>query len=83
MTRLNGLSFTLGSTVTYAGTHLCGRETEVTDDGIYELRMLRCEACDVLFRATSVRFYFGVVGLKKNLVREQSIEDYDRECNEN
>lgn len=83
MTKLNGLSFTLGSTVTYAGTHLCGRETEVSDDGIYELRMIKCQACDVLFPATSVRFYFGVVGLKKNLIREQSIADYERDCGQN
>jgi hypothetical protein len=50
---------------------------------MYELRMIKCEACDVLFPATSVRVYFGVVGSKKDLIREVSIADYERECSEN
>lgn len=77
------LSFSLGSCVTYAGTHLCGRESETADSFMYELRMIKCEACDVLFPATSVRVYFGVVGSKKDLIREVSIADYERECSEN
>jgi len=75
---LQGFAFEIR--LSYVGTHLCGRETETEDTGVFAVRMLNCPACGLPFPATNVRMYVEFSGSKQpDLIKELTLEEYDRE----